>query len=117
MGKAVVFVVEDDADVRCNLQDLLEDAGHVVSSSSDGQEALAQMKASSGPAVAIVDLHMPVMDGRALIAAMRASAELREIPIIVLTGTGSAVVTGADCVLAKPYESSRLLARVREFAS
>ncbi|MFO0618802.1 MAG: response regulator [Polyangiaceae bacterium] len=116
MGKAVVFVVEDDADVRENLRDLLEDAGHVVSSASDGEEALAQMKASSGPAVAIVDLQMPVMDGRELISAMRKSAELRLIPIIVLTGTGNTVVTGADCVLAKPYESSRLLARVREFA-
>jgi len=111
--KGVVFVIDDDEVVRLSTQDLLEDEGYLVLSARNGSEGLARMHGIVGPAVAIVDLVMPRIDGWHLIDTMRADANLRRIPIIVVSARREPVA-GADRIVTKPLKTAELLRAVRE---
>src|SRR5262245_60919098 len=69
-----ILVVDDDPDIRDSLALLLDDAGYRVHTAGDGLQALALLEQIPRPALALVDLRMPVMDGVALIEAMRSDA-------------------------------------------
>ena len=111
--KGVVFLVDDEEDLRASTQDLLEDEGYFVLSARDGSEALARMKGITGSAVAIVDLVMPDMNGWELISALQ-SDPLLQIPVIVLSGQRPRPLDGAARVFRKPYDPVRLVEAVRE---
>lgn len=112
--RGVVFLTEDDDSLRETTKELLEDEGYLVLTARDGEEALARMRGIAMPAVAIVDLIMPGMDGWNLIRRMRADRELAHIPIVVLSGADRKPVVGADKVLRKPYVPDVLLGYVKE---
>lgn len=113
--KGVVFVADDEDALRDSTQDILEDAGYLVLSARNGTEALARMRGISGPAVAVIDLVMPGMDGWHLIEAMRADKNLAVIAVIVLTAhDGRDPVKGADRVIRKPYKPSELVGAVQD---
>lgn len=105
---ATIFLVDDDDDLRESLEALLEGEGYLVLGARDGGEALARMQGSYGSAIAVIDLHMPGMNGWQLCTAMRTDPRLRHIPILVVSGEGSIAVDGADVVLPKPCGSRRL---------
>lgn len=111
--QGVVFVTDDEDALRDSTQELLEDAGYLVLGARSGAEALARMRGITGPAVAVVDLVMPGMNGFDLIVAMRASAELKRIPIIVLSAQTRESIQGADRIIRKPFKSAELLEAVR----
>lgn len=113
--KGVVFVADDDDAVRDSAQDILEDEGYLVLGARNGTEALSRMRGISGPAVALIDLVMPGMDGWDLIDAMRADVDLKRIPIIVISGQGREPIKGTDRVMRKPYKATELVGAVREF--
>ncbi|MCY4343381.1 MAG: response regulator, partial [Gammaproteobacteria bacterium] len=77
-----ILVVEDEPALRGQLADQLKLAGHVVDAAADGKEGLYYGQECDYDA-AIVDLGLPRMDGRALIAALRASE--RTFPVLILT--------------------------------
>ena len=79
-----VLVVDDDADARRVTSDVLRGAGAAVREATDGEAALAAMR-KRRPDVAVIDLMMPVLDGFGVLAAMRADARLRGVPVVVLT--------------------------------
>ena len=79
-----VLVVDDDGDARRVTADVLRGAGAAVREATDGEAALAAMR-KRRPDVAVVDLMMPVLDGFGVLAAMRADARLRGVPVVVLT--------------------------------
>jgi chemosensory pili system protein ChpA (sensor histidine kinase/response regulator) len=112
---AVVFLVDDDNDLRESVEQVLEGEGYLVLGARDGTEALARMRGISMPAVAVIDLMMPGMNGWELAKAMRADPALRNIPIIVISIKARAPVKGADRVLNKPVTAEELLAVVKEF--
>jgi CheY-like chemotaxis protein len=60
----LVFLVEDDDDLRESIEALLEAEGYVVLGARNGTEALARMRGSYGTSIAVIDLLMPGMDGR-----------------------------------------------------
>jgi CheY-like chemotaxis protein len=117
-GRLVVLIVEDEEPIADALAFLVEDCGYVPLRASHGKEALALARANH-PRLVITDLMMPIMDGRELIAALRADAAANgnSAPIIILTTAGGftyAQNTGADLVLRKPFdiaEIEALLAR------
>jgi CheY-like chemotaxis protein len=113
--RAVVFLVDDDNDLRESVEQVLEGEGYLVLGARDGTEALARMRGISMPAVAVIDLMMPGMNGWELAKAMRADPALRNIPIIVISIKARAPVKGADRVLNKPVTAEELLAVVKEF--
>src|SRR5512147_2937062 len=64
---AHVLVVEDEADLRSALVELLSLWGYRVSTASDGREALERLSVGREPVLMLLDLQMPVMDGDALL--------------------------------------------------
>lgn len=123
IGAGRVLVVEDDHALRELLSDELEDAGHMVVTAGDVQEALALQHAQPCDLV-ISDLRLPGQDGLALLAALRASGA--DCGFIMVTGFGTveqaveALRQGADDFLTKPLKLDHLrlsVARVLEHRS
>ncbi|WP_375455049.1 response regulator [uncultured Methylobacterium sp.] len=79
-----ILVVEDDADARERLTTFLERDGFPVRAAEHGRTALEAV-AREKPALVLLDLMMPEMDGFGFLRALRTRAEWRDIPVVVLT--------------------------------
>jgi CheY-like chemotaxis protein len=106
-----VLVVEDDHDIRSSLEMALGDEGYDVVTASNGQDALDCLRCTAVlPFVILLDMRMPVMDGRMFLAARTREPALADIPVIVLTADGSSrYVPGATLVMTKPFGLDALL--------
>ncbi len=115
---ALVLVVDDYEDNRTLYATVLADAGYTVEEAVNGQEALDKI-AKNRPAIIIMDLSMPILDGWEATRRIKSNAQTSEIIVIALTGHATnyglqrAREAGADAVLAKPCLPSDLLALVR----
>jgi DNA-binding response OmpR family regulator len=113
-----VLVVEDDPSVRGLLQTLLSAEGYDVVTASDGLAGLVKL-ASAHPSLVLLDLMMPDLGGVRVLEEMRDDPELRDIPVIVVTGKIDAVpsmrdLLGEDNVFLKPFAVGELLGRVAD---
>ncbi len=110
-----VLVVDDDRGIRETLVAALELDGYEVASAADGLVAL-EMVARAAPAVIILDLMMPRMDGFAFANELQARGLREKLPLLILTADGrareKAARIGADAWLAKPFDLLELLDRV-----
>ncbi|MDP9311324.1 MAG: response regulator [Chloroflexota bacterium] len=83
-----ILVVEDDFFIRDMLVELLEEEGYPVVSAANGHEALALLRETADPpALILLDLMMPVMDGRQFRSAQQDDAILQAVPVVVLTAS------------------------------
>ncbi len=82
---AHVLVVEDEADLRTSLVELLSIWGYRVSSARDGVEALERLRAGQEPVLMLLDLQMPVMNGDQLLDEVSRHPPERPLRIIVLS--------------------------------
>ncbi|MGZ3458337.1 MAG: response regulator [Archangium sp.] len=80
-----VLIVEDDPDIRESLQNFLEAHGYQVRAASHGKEALEQMGRPPRPAMVVLDMSLPVMDGHRLLTTRKGEDALRAIPVIILS--------------------------------
>jgi CheY-like chemotaxis protein len=116
-----VLVVEDDADIRQAMADLLEDDGYECMLAEHGLDALEALERRT-PSLLLVDLVMPVMNGAELIARLRGDARWRKLPIVVMTAEGQRII-GVDLesfdvrVLKKPVDIASLAEVVAEHSS
>ena len=86
---APVLIVEDDRDVRDSLIEVLEDEGVYVASASNGAEAIGFLReAIILPRLILLDLMMPVMDGRQFRVAQLKDPKWAVVPVVVMTATG-----------------------------
>ncbi len=119
MGKCIL-VVEDQADNRQILRDLLGNAGFELIEAENGEEALAAL-ASHRPDLILMDIQLPIMDGYEATRRIRANPDMKSIPIIAVTSyalTGDeakALAAGCNAYVTKPYSPRALLAKVREY--
>lgn len=113
--KGRVLVVDDEANARNALAELLDDAGYSVSTAADGRTALVQMEQVE-PDVVLTDLKMPGMDGLTLIEHGRPVSP--HSTFIVMTAFATidtavkAIKLGAESYLTKPLELDAVLALV-----
>jgi|RhiMetdeSRZDD1v2_1073273.scaffolds.fasta_scaffold1251406_2 CheY-like chemotaxis protein len=109
----LVLVVEDDADFREALVSALEHAGYEVIAAVNGAAALQLLQWQIVPSVVILDLMMPVMDGRTFREHQLADPALASIPVIVLSAEAKAAELatspGVHAVLRKPVDLEALL--------
>lgn len=84
-GESLVLVVDDDPEVRALIRVTVEDAGLRAVEAANGQAALDWLAVNPTPALVLLDLMMPVIDGFQFLQRVRADAEHSELPIIVLT--------------------------------
>ncbi|MFT0861126.1 response regulator [Ancylobacter sp. G4_0304] len=80
-----ILVVDDDADVRAMVRTTIEDLGIEVAEAGNGREALEWLAANPRPALILLDLMMPVMDGMEFLERVRGMPKFTELPIVVLT--------------------------------
>ena len=113
-GKPVILIVEDDADCRSVLQDLLEQDGYTVKACPDAGHAVAAARADP-PALMLVDYMMPDADGGWVVKQLRESG-LSKVPVVLTSGSSE----GRDIAerlgvrsLEKPFDINRLLELVR----
>ncbi|HEY5897306.1 MAG TPA: Hpt domain-containing protein [Burkholderiales bacterium] len=116
-----VMVVDDSITVRKITSRLLEREGYRVLTARDGVEALEQLK-TERPAVMLIDIEMPRMDGFDLTRNVRGDPRTMEIPIIVISSRTApkhrsrAMDLGVNAYLGKPYEESELLQQIAALA-
>jgi len=111
---ASVLVVDDEADIRSLVRELLERAGHDVVEAGDGNEGLRAFF-SARPDLVVLDVSMPGLDGWGTLERIR---ELSDVPVVMLTAQAQELAKvrglrgGADDYITKPFGRQELLARV-----
>jgi DNA-binding response OmpR family regulator len=112
-----ILIVEDDKDIADLIAHYLQKAGHAIETAASGTAALAKIKASP-PALVLLDLMLPGMDGLLVCQTLRKDPETAAIPIIMLTARGeeaeriAGLELGADDYVTKPFSPGELVARV-----
>ena len=115
---ARILIAEDEPDIRELIAFTLRFAGHEVTTSANGEEALHQATEMI-PDIVIMDVRMPKMTGYDACRAMKADVVLKDIPVVFLSAKGqdSEVQTGLDVgaedYLLKPFAPSQLVEHVK----
>ena len=118
----LVLVVDDSITVRRVTQRLLKREGFRVALASDGLQALERLQEEK-PSVVLSDIEMPRMDGFDLARNIRGDAQLRDLPIIMITSRIAekhrqyARELGVDHYLGKPYSEDELIRLVRQYCA
>ena len=112
--KNTILIVDDEPQIRKMLNIYLESSDYKIEESDTGKQAV-RLSAALKPDLVLLDLGLPDMDGKEVIAALR---EWSQVPIIVLTVRDddeevvSALKAGADDYVIKPFNADVLMARI-----
>jgi len=113
----LIMIVDDSLTVRRITGRLLEREGYQVLTAKDGLDALEQLR-DTLPAVLLVDIEMPRMDGFDLTRNVRGDARTKDIPIIIISSRtavkhrNQAASLGVNAFLGKPYQETELLQHI-----
>jgi CheY-like chemotaxis protein len=127
----IVLLVDDDPDCRMLIRDAIEECKvHIsVHEACNGTEALDFLKrrgkhaSAPRPGLIYLDLEMPGMDGQATLKAIKADPDLRDIPVVMMTGVSDememkrAAANGANSYTLKPANVEQFIATVLASAS
>lgn len=114
---ATIMTVDDARTMRGMVKAILENEGHEIITAEDGVDALEKIKTKKID-LALVDLHMPNMNGTTLVRKLRRISEYEKTPILMLTTESSefrknkAKELGANGWLTKPFDPPRLVSAV-----
>jgi DNA-binding response OmpR family regulator len=114
MKRARLLVVDDDADIRRLVRELLERAGYDVVDAPNGREGLRTLY-STAPDLVLLDVSMPELDGWQTLERIR---DVSDVPVVMLTARAAelekvrGLKAGADDYVTKPFGRQELLARV-----
>jgi DNA-binding response OmpR family regulator len=115
MNAGRILVVDDDADIRGLVAELLRRAGHEVVEAENGRAGLRALH-SSPPDLVVLDVSMPELDGWQTLERIR---DLSDVPVLMLTARGNelervrGLQAGADDYVTKPFGRQELVARVQ----
>lgn len=118
MGKETILIVEDDPDIVELLEYSLEREGYSVLIARNGEKGLAEAKRRK-PALVLLDLMLPGLDGLQVCRALKEDGGTKTIPVMMLTARGEesdavlGLEFGADDYVRKPFSPRELIARIR----
>jgi len=113
-----VLVVDDEPNIVLSIKFLMKQKGYEVRTASNGEEALQALN-EKVPDLILLDVMMPKPDGYEVCQKIRATAQWKDIPVIMLTAKGREVerekgfAMGADDYLTKPFATQELVAKVQ----
>nr|WP_319249085.1 response regulator [uncultured Celeribacter sp.] len=117
-----ILLVEDEDNIAIAMELLLKRIGAHVTRVADGDQALPNIRAQS-PDLVILDVTLPGQSGYAICQAMRLSADLADIPVLLVSARSSAaeqrkgLAMGANAFLAKPFSIEALMQTVRDLTA
>lgn len=115
-----ILVVDDEQDILEFLKEVLEDEGYSVVSTDNG-EYLERLSLLDLPDLILLDVLLSGKDGRELVRYLKNQKETGEIPVIMIsahpTARESALASGADLFLAKPFDLTHLLDTIEQIVS
>src|SRR6516225_10353421 len=115
-----ILVVEDQADNRQIIRDMLAPADYEITEAENGEEALVAV-AKDRPDLILMDIQLPVMDGYEVTRRIKADPSLSSIPVIAVTSYAlsgdeeKARAAGCDDFVPKPFSPRQLLAKIRQY--
>ena len=119
-GVPRVLVVEDEGLIASVAAELLSDEGYEVRTAGDGRSAL-ELVLDWMPCLILLDIMMPVMDGRAFLHRLWRIEDRAETPVVLVSGAGGPMLSEVSVrvadVIRKPYGLERLLATVERLAN
>jgi CheY-like chemotaxis protein len=121
MSHEKVLVVDDDKLIRDSLIELLEDNGCPAVGAANGRQAMDMLLADDGTCLILLDLMMPIMDGREFREEQIRRAELASIPVVLISAFGNirnnAQAMQVEAYLQKPLEAANVLELVKKYCS
>ena len=115
---ALILLIEDDFMLRGSLTVVLESEGYRVECEANALDALRRLERAPKPSLILLDIMLPYMDGLEFRALQRATPELADIPVIVITAVGVRPDVAVELDLRqsffKPLERPRLLDAIRQ---
>jgi two-component system chemotaxis response regulator CheY len=110
-SQRIVMLIDDDEDARTTMSELLTTRGYSILEAENGKEAIEVLtKAPQLPMLLILDMAMPVLDGRGFLRRRAQDPILREIPVVVVSASEPPTLfEGIEGFLRKPVEVTRLL--------
>lgn len=114
----LLLVVDDDADLRELLRELLELQGYAVTTANNGQDALTLLRQPLRPAMILLDLMMPIMDGNHFLLEQGKDPHLATIPVVTMTaGRNLEHLAAGRPLLTKPFSFDVLLTTVERYCA
>lgn len=113
-----MLAIDDEVSIQLILQHYFKNDFLVVTK-GNGKDALAWMQEGNIPDIIIADISMPEMDGYTFIYQVRSSGYLKNIPMVMLSGSDSTdnkircLESGADDFMVKPFNPRELAARIK----
>ena len=114
-GAGYILVVDDEEDIRDTLRELIEMQGLKAETAANGAEALEHLMVQK-PYLVVLDLVMPVMDGRALLEKMRADPQLSDVPVVVSTSAPHLAPRDVP-VVPKPINIAKMVEWLHRYCS
>ena len=114
----LIYVVEDDANIREIETIALKNGGHTVEGASCAKELFSKIE-EKVPDLAIVDIMLPDKDGYEIVRELRSNPSTKKLPIIMVTAKSTemdmvkGLDIGADDYIKKPFSVMELITRVR----
>jgi CheY-like chemotaxis protein len=108
-----ILLIEDDPATRGAMKMVLEWEGYRVECAANGREALGRLMTGERPDVILLDLNMPVMDGRQFREEVYRDPDLATIPIVTVSAAQDADAVEAAGIVRKPFEPAELLEAIR----
>ncbi|MCP3142443.1 response regulator transcription factor [Pyxidicoccus xibeiensis] len=105
-----ILIIEDEDILAATLCEILQDEGYEAFTARDGQDGL-RLLAERAPDLVLLDLMMPLMDGRGFLMARALDARAQRIPVVVMSSASRSVLQGHAVAgfLAKPFKLEVLL--------
>ncbi len=113
-----ILVVEDDYDIRTAMVQLLESEGYHAESASNGQEALNLLDKISKPCLVLLDMMMPIMNGREFLDALTKKSNLAPLPVLIVSAIADASdTTGSVGFIKKPIDIEVVLKIIHQYCN